>query len=108
MLVSSGDNIMTSSHLVLHNSLVLLAFNHAVVKEAGFMDNIDKCFQSSVVYWKTKALLYDEERCFSQTRVSNFGLPLYFLSICMHKGNLISISIYAVLRRHGVQLIIEM
>lgn len=67
MLVSSGDNIMTSSHLVLPNSLVLLAFNHVVVKEAGFMDNIDKCFQSSVVYWKTKALLYDEERCFSQT-----------------------------------------
>lgn len=65
MLVSSGDNIMTSSHLVLHNSLVLLAFNHAVVKEAGFMDSIDKCFQSSVVYWKTKALLYDDEkRCF--------------------------------------------
>lgn len=44
-----GDNIMTSAHLVLHNSLVLLAFNHAVVKEASFMDDIDKCFQSSVV-----------------------------------------------------------
>lgn len=67
VLVSSGDNIMTSEHLVLRNSLVLLAFNQAVMKEAGFMDNIDKCFQSSVVYWKTKALLYDdEERCLSQ------------------------------------------
>lgn len=78
MIVSSGDNIMTSSHLVLHNSIALLAFNHAVVKEAGFMDSIDKCFQSSVVYWKTKALLYDEERCFSQTNKESAT------SVCHH------------------------
>lgn len=56
MLVSSGDNIMTSAHLVLHNSLVLLAFNHALVKEASFMDNIDKCFQSFVVLAEDKSI----------------------------------------------------
>lgn len=48
----SGDNIMTAAHLVSQNTL--LAFNRYFVTEKDFMDNVDKCFQSSAVYWKTK------------------------------------------------------